>query len=76
MKTLEQAIIAVEKGRLKPQLGGLPVGDWPETRQAIRELKSELPPLGRGKDCRNYAVSELIDALYDEVNDRYVRKHI
>lgn len=70
MQTLSSAVQAVTSGRFKSGLDGLPIGGWPETQRAIRQLTDELP-----LRCeRSYTVSDLIAALYHTSGDRYVSR--
>lgn len=53
-------------------LSGKPVGGWPETRQAFRDLVDLLP----SERARSYTVSDFVDAVYDVDNGHYRRKDI
>jgi hypothetical protein len=69
MQTLKQAIAKANRGEIRGigSLDGCPVGGWPETEQAKRQILDSLP----SKSDRKYALQELIDALYTVSNDRY-----
>jgi hypothetical protein len=63
-QSLKQALKAIRAGKMQGVrccgLDGCPVGGWPETQQAIRELAGELPH----RSERSYTVHELISALF------------
>lgn len=63
--TLEQALAAPQVRRMLRELDGCPVGGWPQTTQAIRQLADEIP---RGGPC----VRDVIDAaMIEDHADRY-----
>ena len=43
-------------------LEGLPIGDWPATKQAMAQLMDALPL----RSQRSYTAAELVDALYGD----------
>lgn len=71
-QTLKQAIAKANRGQISGlgSLNGCPVGGWPETEQAKRQILESLP----SRTERKYTLQELIDALYTVSNDRYQRR--
>lgn len=73
MQTLAQAIHLATSGKSRAlrsaalELEGKPVGGWPETEQALRQLRADLPLQSE----REYTVEDFVDALYTVSGDRY-----
>ena len=74
LQTLDQAVHLAKSGKSKSlssaacSLLGKPVGGWPETQQAMRELRDELPL----RSQREYTVQQFVDAVYiTDSADRY-----
>lgn len=59
-ETLDQRLSIIRRDGLICGLGGCPIGDWPETRQALARLRDDLPD----RDRRDYTLHELVEALY------------
>lgn len=73
-QTLKQAIYLATSGESRPMqsaaraLDGKPVGGWPDTQQARREVRNALPVPG----ARSYTVDQFVSALYTvDSLDRY-----
>jgi hypothetical protein len=50
---------------------GKPAGGWAETRQALLELRDELPM----RHSRSYTVNHFVDAVYTlDASDRYIQR--
>lgn len=62
-----------QTNRALAQLVGQPAGGWPETQQAIQDIREALPL----RHNRTFAAAELIQATMtlDHAN-RYVRKQV
>jgi hypothetical protein len=70
-ESLRDRLRIIERDGLLGGLGGLPVGDWPETRQAKSRMIDGLP----NRCDRTYTIGDLIDALYIETaSGRYARR--
>lgn len=74
MQTLDQALHLGTSGKSVPLsramacLIGLPLGGWPETKQARRNILDALPARG----CREYNLGQFIEAAYTTDHaDRY-----
>jgi hypothetical protein len=74
MQTLKQAIHLATTGKSRAlrsaalELDGKPVGGWPETQQALRQIDDALPL----RSEREYASDEFIAAMYTvDSADRY-----
>lgn len=65
-QSLEQAVQLARTGKSRELaraarvLHGLPQGGWPQTQQAMRDLRGFLPI----RELRDYTVSEFISACY------------
>lgn len=73
-QTLTQAIHLARTGlsrtmaRAAHALDGCPIGSWPETEQARRQIRDDLP----ARSCRRYTVDQFVDAAYRvDAADRY-----
>lgn len=74
MQTLAQAIHLATTGKSRTlrgaatELHSKPVGGWPETEQALRQIKDALPL----RDARDYTLDEFVGAMYlVDSADRY-----
>ena len=59
-ESLKQRLRIIERDGLNCGLDGCPVGGWPETERAKRNLLDVLP----SREERTYTLGELIEALY------------
>ncbi len=67
-ESLKQRLKIIERDGLRCGLDGCPVGGWPETQEAIRQLADVLP----ARDKRDYSVYDVISSLYRvDGADRY-----
>jgi hypothetical protein len=75
-QTLVQAVHLALTGRSRDLaraawvLDGKPIGGWPETQQAWREVVNELP----FRHDRSYTVDHFVDAMYERDGSRYRRR--
>lgn len=72
-QSLRAAVRAIQTGAMQIHggLDGLPVGGWPETQQAVRQLEESIP----GPWARSYTVEQIIDAVWaTDASGRFVRR--
>jgi hypothetical protein len=60
VRTLQQAVLAYQRGELIGGLAGCPEGGWGDTQQARQQLLEQLPL----RQLRSYTLEQLIDAVY------------
>lgn len=59
-ETLLGRMAIIRRDGLNCGLSGCPVGNWPETAQAMRRLSDELPH----RHARAYTIEQLVAACY------------